>query len=52
MADFVTKVSEKRAIRLMQLFANALARGVVSFFNIQRDDAVGVAGEHARTFGG
>ena len=46
MADLVAEMAEQRAVRLVQLVAAALALGVVGLGEVQRDDAVVVAGQH------
>src|SRR5580704_13677809 len=42
-SSFVPQVAEQSAIRLAQLFANALARGIVGLFDVDRDNAIGMA---------
>ena len=50
MADFVAEVADQRAVRLVHLLADALALDRVGLVEVDRDQAVGVAGED-RVFG-
>ena len=49
--DLVAEMTEQRAIRLAHLMTAALALHIVGFRQIDRDDAVGVAGHYRRTGG-
>ena len=44
-ADFVAEVADQRAVRLVHLLADALAFDRVGLADVDRDQAVGVAGE-------
>ncbi len=46
-AALVTEVTQQRAITFVHLFARALALGRIGFGDVQRDQAIVVAGHHA-----
>ena len=45
MADFVAEVADQRAVRLVHLLADPLALDRIGLVDVDRDQAVGVAGE-------
>ena len=49
MAHFMAKMADQRTIRLTHGGTNLLAFSVVSFFDVDRDDAIVVTGQHTRT---
>ena len=50
-ADLVPQVAEQRAVGLVQRVRGLLARDVVRFLDVDRDDAVRVPGHHRRAAG-